>query len=72
MNALTILLFIATILYMLVYQPGFYKYFFAILIPYYIFSQLFFDDSKINSKKKNFLFHHGIIHMIVKFIVVVQ
>jgi hypothetical protein len=54
MNALTILLFIATILYMLVYQPGFYKYFFAILIPYYIFSQLFFDDSKINSKKKKF------------------
>jgi len=54
MNAITILLFIATILYMLVYQPGFYKYFFAILIPYYLISQLFFGDKKLNSSKKKF------------------
>jgi len=54
MNALTILLFIATILYMLIYQPGFYKYYFAILIPYYIISQLFFGDMKLNTSKKKF------------------
>ena len=54
MNALTILLFIATILYMLIYQPGFYKYYFAILIPYYIISQLFFGDRKLNTSKKKF------------------
>lgn len=54
MNALTILLFIATILYMLIYQPGFYKYYFAILIPYYIISQLFFGDKKLNTSKKKF------------------
>ena len=54
MNALTILLFISTILYMLVYQPGFYKYYFGILIPYYIISQLFFADRKLNTSKKKF------------------
>ena len=54
MNALTILLFIATILYMLIYQPGFYKYYFSILIPYYIISQLFFGDRKLNTSKKKF------------------
>ena len=54
MNALTILLFIATILYMLIYQPGFYKYYFSILIPYYIISQMFFGDRKLNTSKKKF------------------
>ena len=54
MNALFVLLTIATILYMLVYQPGFYKFYFGLLIPYYIFTQLFFNDSKINSSKKKF------------------
>jgi hypothetical protein len=54
MNALTILLFIATIIYMLIYQPGFYKYYFAILIPYYIISQLFFGDRILNTSKKKF------------------
>ena len=54
MNALFILLFIATIFYMLLYQPGFYKYFFGMLIPYYLLSQLFFGDMKLNSSKKKF------------------
>ncbi len=54
MNALTILLFIATILYMLMYQPGFYKYYFGVLISYFLFSQIFFGDSKTNSSKKKF------------------
>ena len=39
---------------MLVYQPGFYKYYFGILIPYYIISQLFFADRKLNTSKKKF------------------
>ena len=54
MNALFVLLFLATVFYMLLYQPGFYKYFFGILIPYYILSQLFFGDMKLNSSKKKF------------------
>ena len=52
---MTILLFISTILYMLVYQPNFYKYYFSILIPYFLFSQfLYFKNRKINSSKKKF------------------
>ena len=54
MNSLIVLLFIATILYMLIYQPGFWKYYFGILIPYYIVSQIFFGDMKLNSSKKKF------------------
>ena len=54
MNAITIILFIATIIYMLIYQPNFYKYYFAVLIPYYIITELFFNDKKINSSKKKF------------------
>ena len=54
MNALFILLFVATVFYMLLYQPGFYKYFFGILIPYYLFSQIIFADFKLNSSKKKF------------------
>ena len=49
-----ILLTIATIIYMLIYQPGFYKFYFGLLIPYYIISQLFFGDMKLNSSKKKF------------------
>ena len=54
MNALFVLLFFATVFYMLLYQPGFYKYFFGMLIPYYLLSQLFFGDMKLNSSKKKF------------------
>ena len=54
MNAITIILFIATIIYMLIYQPNFYKYYFAVLIPYYIITELFFNDKKINSSKDKF------------------
>ena len=54
MNALMILLTIATTFYMLFNQPGFYKFYFGLLIPYYIITQLFFNDSKINSSKKKF------------------
>jgi hypothetical protein len=54
MNTLMILLTIATIIYMLIYQPGFYKFYFGLLIPYYIISQLFFGDMKLNSSKKKF------------------
>ena len=39
---------------MLIYQPGFYKYFFGMLIPYYLFSQIIFADFKLNSSKKKF------------------
>ena len=54
MNALFVLLFVVTIFYMLLYQPGFYKYFFGLLIPYYLFSQIIFADLKLNSSKKKF------------------
>jgi hypothetical protein len=39
---------------MLIYQPNFYKYYFAVLIPYYIITELFFNDKKLNSSKKKF------------------
>ena len=54
MNTLFVLLISATIFYMLIYQPGFYKYFFGMLIPYYLLSQIFFGDMKLNSSKKKF------------------
>ena len=54
MNTLSVLLVVATVFYMILYQPGFYKYFFGILIPYYLISQLFFGDMKLNSSKKKF------------------
>jgi hypothetical protein len=54
MNPLFILLFIVTAFYMLIYQPGFYKYFFGMLIPYYLLSQLFYGNLKLNSPKKKF------------------
>lgn len=54
MNAITVILYVATIIYMLLYQPGFYKYYFSILILYYIITQLFFGNKKINSTKKKF------------------
>ena len=54
MNALFVLLFVVTVFYMLLYQPGFYKYFFGMLIPYYFFSQIVFCNFKLNSSKKKF------------------
>lgn len=54
MNALLIILLIITAFYLTIYQPGFWKYFFGILIPYYILTQLFFGDLKLNSSKKKF------------------
>ena len=54
MHALFVLLIIATNIYMVLYQPMFYKFYFGILIPYYIISQLFFGDMKLNSSKKKF------------------
>jgi len=39
---------------MLIYQPGFYRYFFGLLIPYYLISQIFFGDMKLNTSKKKF------------------
>ena len=72
MHALFVLLILATIIYLLIYQPNFYKFYFGMLIPYYIITQLFFCDSKINSSKKNILYHHGTIPLIVKYIAPVQ
>ena len=54
MNTLYVLLIVTTIFYLLLYQPGFYKYFFGLLIPYYFISQIFFGDMKLNTAKKKF------------------
>ena len=54
MHALFVLLIIATTIYMIIYQPNFYKFYFGILIPYYLISQLFFGNMKVNSSKKKF------------------
>lgn len=54
MNALLNLLLIVTIFYLTLYQPGFWKYFFGILIPYYLCTQVIFADLKLNSSKKKF------------------
>ena len=52
MNALKILFMIAFGLYMLIYEIGFWKYYFGILIPYYLITQVFFFNSKFNTLKK--------------------
>ena len=52
MNALKVLFIIAFTLYMLYYEQTFWKYYLGILIPYYLFTQLFFYNSKYNSLKK--------------------
>ena len=54
MNSLLVLLIVTTTFYMLIYQPGFYRYFFGLLIPYYLISQIFFGDMKLNTSKKKF------------------
>ena len=54
MNSLFVLLIVTTTFYMLIYQPGFYRYFFGLLIPYYLISQIFFGDMKLNTSKKKF------------------
>ena len=40
MNALTILLLVVTVIYLTIYQRGFWAYYFGILIPYYIITQI--------------------------------
>lgn len=56
MNALKILFVLAAILYLVIYEPIFWKYFFGILIPYWLLTQVFFYNSKYNTaKRKTFI-----------------
>lgn len=54
MNALLVLLLVVTIYHSLMYHPGFYKYYLAFLIPYYLVTQIFFGSFKLNTSKKKF------------------
>ena len=54
MDALTVLLIFVTSIYLLLYQTAFWKYYFGILIPYYVITQLIFCDFKTNTSKKKF------------------
>ena len=54
MNALTILLLVVTVIYLTIYQRGFWAYYFGILIPYYIITQIILCDFKTNTPKKKF------------------
>jgi len=56
MNALRILLTFALILYLTFYQFQFWKYFFLVVIPYYIITQVLMVDQSLNTpKKKSFI-----------------
>ena len=56
MNPLKILFMISIVLYLTIYEPTFWKYFFAILIPYYILTQILFFKSKLDTpKRKTFI-----------------
>ena len=56
MNALKVLFMISIVLYLTIYEPSYWKYFFAILIPYYILTQIIFFNSKLNTpKRKTFI-----------------
>ena len=50
MNALTILLLVVTVIYLTIYQRGFWAYYFGILIPYYIITQIILCDFKWNGQ----------------------
>lgn len=54
MNALSILLFVVTVIYLAIYQSNYWKYFFGILIPYYFITQILLCDFKTNTSKKKF------------------
>jgi len=54
MQALFVLWIIVTCIYLTVYQSAYWKYFFSILIPYYLITQIFFCDYKQNTSKKKF------------------
>lgn len=52
MNALRILLTATMILYLSMYHPRFWLYFFGMLIPYYSISYILFANTKNSSPKK--------------------
>ena len=54
MNALRIILTLVIIIYLSIYDFGFWKYFFSMVIPYYIISQMLIDN-KINTPKVKLL-----------------
>ena len=55
MNALRILLLSILILYLTIHHTTYWKYFFSLLIPYYIITQLLLSGSNYNTPKKKFL-----------------
>jgi len=55
MNALRILLLSVIILYLTIYHSSYWKYFFAVLIPYYLITQLLLSDLNHNTPKKKSL-----------------
>jgi len=54
MQALFVLWIIVTCIYLILYQSTYWKYFFGLLIPYYLITQIFFCDYKQNTSKKKF------------------
>ena len=54
MNALTVILLVVTVIYLWLYQTNYWKYFFGILIPYYLITQILLNDFKTNTPKRKF------------------
>ena len=56
MNAFKILFLISIILYFTIYEPSFWKYYFVILIPYWIITQYILNNNEFNTpKRKSFI-----------------
>jgi hypothetical protein len=56
MNALKILFILTLIVYFSIYEPRFWKYYFSILIPYFVITQIILLDTKVATpKKKGFI-----------------
>jgi hypothetical protein len=52
MNALRIILTLVIIFYLTIYDFSYWKYFFAVVIPYFLITQVFMVDWSLNSPKK--------------------
>lgn len=54
MNVLPIVILVVTIIYLIIFQSSFWKYFFSFLLSYYVLTQIIFADYKTNTSKRKF------------------
>ena len=56
MDALKFLFILAIVIYLTIYESAFWYYFFALLVPYFLLTQVLFFHSKFETpKRKSFL-----------------